>query len=128
MDYHHLNHNLLVLHQSMRGLSRMDCHSVVLRSYHHFWSSCILCIRVKQGKKKQQRHNAFSWITYFRGNTIETGVCVFYCTSKKKQTYKPDSVSQLLKILIIYLGAQLLTRSIFLPFDNGRDALKCRYT
>ena len=47
---------------------------------------------------------------------------------KKKQTCKPDFVSRLLETLIIYLVPQLLTESIFLPFNNGREALNCWYT
>ncbi len=42
----------------------------------------------------------------------------------KKQTYKPDSVSKK-RSLIIYLGLTLLQASSYLPFNNGREALKC---
>jgi len=48
--------------------------------------------------------------------------------AKKKQTCKPDSVSQKIEILIIYLGQQLLIGSIYLPFGNEREALRSRYT
>ena len=44
------------------------------------------------------------------------------------QTYKPGSVSLKLETLIIYLDSELLQNSIYLPFDNGRVILKCRYT